>query len=79
VAAWVKEADDFSFADIDAGDVRPLVSVAVEAGERQVASGGEAAVFPSDNVIDLERDAAEILVELAVFAAAPGAPPDELR
>ncbi len=51
----------------------------VEAGERQVGGGGCAAMFLGDDVIDLKREPAEILVELAVFATVLGASPDELR
>ena len=49
-----------------------------EAGKGQVGGGCCSAVLPGDDVIDLERNPAKILVQLAVFAAVLGAPPDEL-
>ena len=51
----MKQSRDGSGPRIDAGDVRSLEAIVIKATERQIAGDGFAAMFPGNNVIDLER------------------------
>lgn len=74
----VKEPGKFLGDWVNAGQVRPLVQVVLVAGKGQIAWGIRTAVLTSDNVFDLEwEERIILLMEPAVFAASPGALPDQ--
>ena len=55
VLAWVEKPDEVAGGHITPGDVRALVPVAVEAGERKIFDGRITAMLARDNVIDVKR------------------------
>src|SRR5262249_48495719 len=60
-------------AGVQPGAIRPLMAVAVQAGESQVAQRRRTPVLPGDDVVDGERDRGVIrLRHAAVFAGAVG-------
>jgi hypothetical protein len=77
MAARVEKPDDPSGARITPRDVRPLMVVAGEAGERQVLGRSQSAVLAREDVVNLKGEFIVLLRHLAVLADAPGAPPDQ--
>ena len=57
---------------VDAREIRAFVQVAELAGERQIFNVVRAAVFSSDNMLDMEREAVVVFVQPAVFAGVIG-------
>src|SRR5690349_9905608 len=67
----MEELRDVSGERIEAGQVRTLSQVTVDAGEGHVVEQIRATMFPRDDVLELERRKWRVvLVELAVLAAA---------
>ncbi len=54
VSAWVKKFGELPADRVESGDVRPLVAIAVEAGQGEVSRGGGAVMLPGDDVVDGE-------------------------
>jgi len=76
VASWVEELGEVVRLRVKAGDVRPLVAVAVQAGEGEVVHDRGAAVLAGDHVVDGERDrGVESLGHPTVLAGVVGTPP----
>jgi hypothetical protein len=72
----VEEADDFSMEQ--SRQVRALGSIAFPAGETKVVRTIAAAVLPGNDVLDVKGVVIEVvLVNLAVLATVPGAPPHQ--
>lgn len=67
--ARVKQRRQRARVRVDAGDVRPLGTIAKEAAERQVILGRAAAVLLGKDVIDRKGDRRMGLRKLAIFAA----------
>jgi hypothetical protein len=78
ILPWMKEACQLSGLRIKSRDVRPLVLVAVQAGQRQIRGGRWSAVLLGDDMIDLERKGIEELEHPAVFAGVVRPAPDEV-
>ena len=57
-------------------DVRSFVTVAVQAGERQIRGVAASSVLPGNDVVYLEREPVVRKRNTAVFAPAPGSVPD---
>jgi hypothetical protein len=78
VTAWIEEFDNFLSLFIDSSYIRPLVVVACKTGQAKVRGPRGTAVFPGNDVVNLEREAVVCLRYLAVFAAASGPAPHQL-
>lgn len=76
VAPGMEQADDLTGFGINASDVRPLETVAVNAGQGEVIKSGCSAMLPRNNVIDLERCGVKGGGQSTVFAARCGALPN---
>ena len=57
---------------IDRRDIRTLVTIAEDAGVRQIADTRGAAVLAANDVIDLVRKTGAVLMQQAVFASSTG-------
>jgi hypothetical protein len=79
LAARIEQRGDPSGSRIDAGDVRSFECVAMEAGKSEVIRGRRPAVLAGNDVVDLERVVIAILGKAAIFAAPPGALPNQLN
>ena len=69
VAAGMEEAADFAAVGVDAGEVWPFVQIAVGAGEGEIVPARRAAMLSGDDVLDVKREDALALREVAVFAS----------
>ena len=79
IPARMKQPDDFMRHRIDAGQVRALVAVAIDAAQRQVFLLRRPAVLLRNDVIHLEIQPRKSLGKLAIFATEPGTPPDRFH
>lgn len=70
MAPRVEEPRELARPWVNAGDVRALVAVVVEAGEGQITAERGAVMLDGDDVVDLERRIVVILGNVAVFATA---------
>ncbi len=68
----MEERDERSRCGVDGGDVRPLESVALQTGEREVRRVGRPTVLFSNDVIWLVWEERVLLREQTVLAAAIG-------
>jgi hypothetical protein len=76
VSPWMEQRGDPIGLRIDAGQIRPLVQVAVNAGQGEVRQVIRAAVDLGHNVLDVQNSQGGIaLVKLAVFAPVAGSLP----
>ena len=75
----MEQPDDFTRQRINAGEVRPLVAVAVDATQREVFAVAGPAMFLRDDVIDLKIEAGELFREVAILAALRGSLPDQFN
>jgi hypothetical protein len=62
------EASQLAGRWIDAGEIRPLVNVAVVAGQGEVARDGAAAMFAGNDVVKLEGNPGPALWQAAILA-----------
>ncbi len=76
VLAGVEESRQQTRIGIEAGDIRPLVEVVIQAGQRQVFSLGQSVVLLGNDVVDLEGQNVERLRKPTVFAGIIGADPN---
>jgi len=76
--SWVEQSSELFRPWIDSSEVRPLVEVASQAGEGEVAEGCSTSVLLCNNVLDLKRREVMGFREAAVFAATSGPPPNML-
>src|SRR5438876_5768078 len=77
VAARVEERGQLFCDSVAAGDIRPLIRVAMKTAQSQVARNCRAVMLPGDDVIELERGREEGLRHQAIFAAASGTAPHQ--
>ena len=71
----IEQRDDRAGLRINAGNVRTLVSIAVNTAKGEVVRDRKAAVFPREYVIDLKGFRNGGFAEQAVLAPSAGAPP----
>jgi len=69
LAAGVEQRNKSAALRVDAGDVRPLGTVAEETGQGQVVLGRGAAMLLGDDVVDGEGDGRAGLRQSAILAA----------
>ena len=74
----MKEPDNFACHRIHAGDIRALVTIAVNACQCQVIGDRATFVLAGDHMVDLKGRRMKLRWHPAVFASAPGALADEL-
>jgi len=79
VTSRMEKSHDPARLGIDTGQVRSLVVIAREAGQREVSRDRLAAVLLGDDVVDFEIELIALLRHLAILAQAPGAVPDVLK
>jgi len=77
VLAGVEQSRQQPCVGVKAGDIRPLVEVVIQAGQRQVFGDGRSLVLLGNDVVDLEGQNIERLRESTVFAGVFGAVPDQ--
>src|SRR6202011_4362918 len=65
---WVKEPGELVGYRIDAGGVWPLVSVIVQAGQREIIEDGFPLVLDGNDMVEFKRDRVSTLGQVAVFA-----------
>jgi hypothetical protein len=78
ITTRMEQANDFISVRIPTRQIRAFVGIAVIAGPGQIQFNGWTTVLCSNDVVDLERQKAEALGKVAVFAAAARAVPNEL-
>jgi hypothetical protein len=79
LVTWVEKLDNLSRVGVDPGQVRTLVQIAIDAGEREVCEIVTATVLSRQNVFDLEfGDGGLRLGQLAIFTAMASPLPDML-
>jgi len=69
VASRMEQANDFAAIRINAGNVRTLKPIAMDASKGKIITGGGSAVLSSNNVIYLERRRVEFRRQLAILTA----------
>jgi hypothetical protein len=78
VPTGIEERSELLRDGVKAGDVRPLVIVARETSEDQVARAGCSSVFLRNHVIDFVSKPIVILMNLTVFASGKGPLPNQV-
>lgn len=68
----VEEPRQLTAVRINSGEIRPLVAIAPQSGERQIVSRAQTAVLPGDNVVDGKGSHMDRLRHMTVFAAFTG-------
>ena len=79
ISARMEQPGDFTRDWINAGEVGPFVTVAVDATQGEVFVVGWAAVFLGDDVINLKVEASESLWEMAILTAEPRSRPNQFH
>ena len=77
ILAGVEQSRQQPRVGVEAADIRPLVEVVIQAGQRQVFGDGRSVVLLGNDVVDLEGQNVERLRELTVFTGALGAVPNQ--
>ena len=77
VVAGMEEPCQQTCVGVEARDIRPLMEVVTEAGQRQILSDRRSVVLLGNDVVNLEGQSVEPLREPPVFAGVFGAVPDQ--
>jgi hypothetical protein len=71
LSAGVEETGQGNRFGVYPGKVRPLVTIAEMAGEREIGHIVAAMMLPRDDVLDMKRNEIVTLMDVAIFAAVP--------
>lgn len=77
VSAWVEERNEYAILRIDAGEVRSLVAMTMDAGKRKIFEVVAAQMLPCADVLDVVPRLRMRLWKSARLASFPGPLPDE--